>query len=622
MKRQREPLVLHPHQQIGVQRILEGFCSSTFVSHDNVYPTHSLLLHDDMGLGKTIQALEALRRMQTSGRINGPSLIVAPASCLHVWKDEVERWFPEHFTDVRVFINDHATIRTLRNVTNVTLIITSYSTLRSAFQTFLMRHLPLGSVTNNELARLCLGNNLDSRQVYQLLHEDRRGDLLKLARSQLNETIGGVHSKQASKLDGYDTLIRIEYGALILDEIHSIKNTHSKACKAVAFCSARYRLGLSGTPVMNHGREILTLIKYGLGMHQVDWNAIYRNPDSEYCRNLLAAVCFGRKKVDIPELAGLIPTRDAKDVEEVVLPWTDNAAARKLYIEVRETSLKMLGELRNLRPIQREEQSEYNARRSHLTQCFWGQFQALRQISLHHFLVQRENVDLPRINYSSDTAFIFPAWMQRKCHVTNLCLLRKGLPQCVRAHVCTWLAKAERYELQPSPKMIAFMQILKNAHGTGKVVAVSQFRSFLEQILQPYLTDHNIGSVLFGGGSRSKQKKALAAFHSNPDIRVMLMVKSSGAHGLNLQGDSATVVIFESHFNGSLDEQASQRVDRLGQVERHVVIRKLFMKGSVDEALKLMQEKKTAQAEAWMERGEKELTLETVGLFLAEMDTV
>jgi SNF2 family DNA or RNA helicase len=138
MKRERQERVLYPHQEVGVLRILHGFCTATYQSKGGVHkPTRSILLHDDMGLGKTIQALEALRRMMESDRLrlgNLPTLILAPAACLHVWQAEISAWFADYFTDVRLFINDSADVKTLQRMTYRTIIITSYSTLRTAFQ--------------------------------------------------------------------------------------------------------------------------------------------------------------------------------------------------------------------------------------------------------------------------------------------------------------------------------------------------------------------------------------------------------------------------------------------------------------------------------------------------------
>jgi superfamily II DNA or RNA helicase len=52
------------------------------------------ILADDMGLGKTVQALAHLARERASGRMDHPSLIVAPTSLMTNWRQEAERFTP------------------------------------------------------------------------------------------------------------------------------------------------------------------------------------------------------------------------------------------------------------------------------------------------------------------------------------------------------------------------------------------------------------------------------------------------------------------------------------------------------------------------------------------------
>ncbi|MFZ1547287.1 MAG: DEAD/DEAH box helicase [Candidatus Nitrotoga sp.] len=58
------------------------------------------ILADDMGLGKTVQALAHLLVEKESGRMNRPSLVVAPTSLMFNWLRETERFAP----DLRVLV--------------------------------------------------------------------------------------------------------------------------------------------------------------------------------------------------------------------------------------------------------------------------------------------------------------------------------------------------------------------------------------------------------------------------------------------------------------------------------------------------------------------------------------
>jgi hypothetical protein len=52
------------------------------------------VLADDMGLGKTVQALAWVKHLIETEPDQGPTLVVCPASVVHVWRREVERFAP------------------------------------------------------------------------------------------------------------------------------------------------------------------------------------------------------------------------------------------------------------------------------------------------------------------------------------------------------------------------------------------------------------------------------------------------------------------------------------------------------------------------------------------------
>ena len=100
-----------------------------------------LLLADDMGLGKTLQVIVALRVLFLQGDISS-ALVVAPASILDQWRQELQKWAP----DLRAMvIRGNPADRAWQWAAQVHVTIVGYETLRSDFNESPMS--PLGRKT-------------------------------------------------------------------------------------------------------------------------------------------------------------------------------------------------------------------------------------------------------------------------------------------------------------------------------------------------------------------------------------------------------------------------------------------------------------------------------------------
>jgi superfamily II DNA or RNA helicase len=86
------------------------------------------VLADDMGLGKTLQALAWVQHQIVESPGDGPVLVVCPASVVHVWKREAERFTP----DLRVLILARGRERFEQwdEIAQSDLVVTNYALLR------------------------------------------------------------------------------------------------------------------------------------------------------------------------------------------------------------------------------------------------------------------------------------------------------------------------------------------------------------------------------------------------------------------------------------------------------------------------------------------------------------
>ncbi|HYC56963.1 MAG TPA: DEAD/DEAH box helicase [Candidatus Binatia bacterium] len=85
------------------------------------------VLADDMGLGKTVQTLAWLEGLRLSRKLEGPVLVVCPASVVHNWLDEAARFVPKLRAVVLSSGRDRHEILAR---TDVDLFVTNYALLR------------------------------------------------------------------------------------------------------------------------------------------------------------------------------------------------------------------------------------------------------------------------------------------------------------------------------------------------------------------------------------------------------------------------------------------------------------------------------------------------------------
>lgn len=204
-------------------------------------------LADDMGLGKTIQVVAWLAHLHAAGALNErAALIVAPASLLTNWQQEIARFAPQ------------LTVRLL------------HPEALSAADTARLHRDPVSLLTGAHIALTTYG--------------------------------------MATRLA--EPLTAAELPALVLDEAQAIKNAESARSRAVRqLCSPR-RVALTGTPVENSPAELHSLFDFltpGLLGKAKDFAAHLRRAGNDYTslRRIVRPFLLRRLKNDpklLPEL--------------------------------------------------------------------------------------------------------------------------------------------------------------------------------------------------------------------------------------------------------------------------------------------------------------------------------
>ncbi|KAI5917130.1 RAD5-like protein [Camillea tinctor] len=138
----------------------------------------------------------------------------------------------------------------------------------------------------------------------------------------------------------------------------------------------------------------------------------------------------------------------------------------------------------------------------------------------------------------------------------------------------------------------------------SKVVIFSQWTSFLNIIEAALREAGHAGIVrLEGCMSPAQRDRAIEALNADSQTRIMLASLNAASVGVNLTA-ADTVVLADCWWAPAIEDQAVDRVHRLGQT-RPVTVYKLFVEGSVEErVLDIQKEKRKLVALAFQEDGE------------------
>ncbi|KAI1324792.1 SNF2 family N-terminal domain-containing protein [Xylariaceae sp. FL0255] len=199
----------------------------------------SAILADDMGLGKTMQALALILARPSTDETRKATLIVMPTALLHQWEQEIkDKIKPEY--KLSVFVYHGTNKKKIADVADILahdIVLTTYGTLTSE---------------------------------YKRMYETRKEHGVRLL---VPEAI---------------------FHRAILDEAHNIKKRDGKASRGADKLRCKYRLCMTGTPLMNNVDELYPLFRFLKVPRLEEWDNFTpykRGPDLQ---NLMKRICLRR----------------------------------------------------------------------------------------------------------------------------------------------------------------------------------------------------------------------------------------------------------------------------------------------------------------------------------------
>ncbi|KAL2018517.1 hypothetical protein VTK56DRAFT_802 [Thermocarpiscus australiensis] len=539
------------------------------------------ILADDMGLGKTLQIISLI---MTGGP--GSTLIVAPVGVMSNWEQQIRRHVSEDRMPSVVVYHGSSRQVAANSLKDFGVVITSYGTMTS-------------------------------------------------------EAHGGPLSK-------------VNWRRIVLDEGHTIRNAKTKAAEAACTLKAQSRWVLTGTPIVNNIKDLHSLLKFlhitgGVEQPEV-FNTVLARPlalgdtrAEALLQALMKDLCLRRRK-------------DMKFVDLKLPPKTEYIHRITFWPDEKKKYEALLSEAQG---ALQEFQNRSNAGQKGRFQGVLERLLRLRQTCNHWTLCKERITDLMKLLEEQDVlplndknrallqqALQLVIESQEDCPVCMESMANAVITYCKHVfcraciskvidiqHKCP-MCRAELSEdklVEPAPehsaneeeegldtetkssKTEALLKILQATlkNDGSKVIIFSQWTSFLT-VIQRQLDEAGYSYTRIDGSMNTAQRDAaLRALDGDPNTRIMLASLSVCSVGLNLVA-ADTVVLADSWWAPAIEDQAVDRVHRLGQT-RPTTVWRLVMEGTVEErVLDIQAEKRELVNKAFQEKqGKQKKTKET-----------
>jgi superfamily II DNA or RNA helicase len=334
------------------------------------------------------------------------------------------------------------------------------------------------------------------------------------------------------------------FDLLVLDEVQAVKNKSTKTYAAVQTLESVCTVGLTGTPIENSVMDLKSLFDIILPG--------YLMSDSVFENNFRVPIEEGSDR----------PTREK--LSRMIQPFT-----------LRRKKDQVLKEL----PPKIED-----IRRCTLSED---------QIRFYRDVVENQGRDLVQTLKDPDQKVPYMHVFAVLNYLKQIC-----------DHPALLEGENRDYTKYSSGKWDLFVELLEESLGSGqKVVVFSQYVKMLE-LIESFLRDRSIDFATIKGHTRNRAD-AVKRFNTDPSCMVFSASLRASGLGIDLTGGSV-VIHYDRWWNSAREEQATDRVHRIGQ-RRGVQVFKLVTENTLEEKIDIIIAKKKRLMESIVKQDDKTL---------------
>ncbi|RMX48555.1 hypothetical protein pdam_00019404 [Pocillopora damicornis] len=335
-------------------------------------------------------------------------------------------------------------------------------------------------------------------------------------------------------------LNRLKWLAVIMDEVHRLKDPKAQITVAAKALNVKRRYGLTGTPLQNKLEEFWCVL---------DWAnpgslGSAKNFNQEFGKPMLKGQTFDATK---RELA--VGRKRSKDLQDRIGRWF-----------LRRTKALIADQLPKKGKVR-------------------------ERVYLGH-IAGWEVATFTRVN---NFAFLSGEVFRREglFKAKDLCL--RVFARYPEFSGCTEISS---FELLSDPKYCGKMKVLEKLmkvfqEERSKLLLFSRSTQLLNILEEFVISKGLVYSRLDGGTKPADRTRLVHEFNVDPNIFLCLISTKAGGLGLNFTGANI-VIIFDPNWNPSSDLQAQDRAYRIGQ-RRDVKVYRLISLGTIEEMMYLRQ---------------------------------
>lgn len=407
------------------------------------------------------------------------------------------------------------------------------------------------------------------------------------------------------------------FNVVVYDEGHMLKNSNSERYNKLMKIKANFRLLLTGTPLQNNLKELISLLAFILpslfSEKKEDLQVLFnqkvttKQNNNDMKSNQNAHAEDDNDKDKQTEYNPLISERAISRAKTMMTPFVlrrkklqvlknlPKKNSRIVYCDNTGNQIQLyddqLLEGKRLKQLRKQSNIIMKLRKAAIHPLLFRSKYTNKQIREMAKSIMKE----PVYHDANYNFIVEDMEVMTDIELYNLCL---KFPKTMKKY-CLNIDD----EIYNSGKFIKLKELLLNylLNDKNRILIFSLFTQVLD-LLEILLSDMNIKFLrLDGQTSVELRQDIIDEFHKDESIKVFILSTKAGGFGINLTCAN-NVIIFDQSFNPHDDRQAEDRAHRVGQ-ERDVEVIRLISKDTIEENIYKLAQNKLALDESVSRNG-------------------